>query len=66
MIIHLIEVDKTPEIGSVVKSNCDEIIIFESPISVNYADEGRMCESCLDIHRYSKIVRKMTFAHQKE
>lgn len=63
MTIHLIECDERPKDGSVVKASCDEEILFESPIDINYV-HGNICKRCLCIHRHI-LYRKKTFAHNK-
>lgn len=66
MTIHLIECDERPKDGSVVKANCGEEIVFELPITINYAEQGNLCETCLLVHRHSLLYRTKTFAHNKE
>ncbi len=66
MLIHLIDIDNKPESGSIVKANCGEKIIFNNPITINYSNEGRLCETCHFIHRNSIKHLQKTFAHTKE
>lgn len=64
MKIHLIETDKKPVIGTIIKANCGEEIIFKESITVNYMEDGRLCEKCHNNHMNTQLQSK-TYAHPK-